>query len=96
MTPDILAFCTGLLPRALGGFAAGVPLGLVHFSSLWLNVRLFTTGGAALALGLQLLRFALLLAVLVALAMAGAAALLFGGLGICVARRVVLRRVGSV
>jgi hypothetical protein len=88
MTPDILAFCTGLLPRALGGFAAGVPLGLVHFSSLWLNVRLFTTGGAALALGLQLLRFAL--------AMAGAAALLFGGLGICVARRVVLRRVGSV
>jgi F1F0 ATPase subunit 2 len=92
MTPDVLA----LLARALAGFAAGMLLGLIHFSSLWINVRLFTTGGAALALCVQLLRFALLLAVLVALAMAGAVALLFGGLGICVARRVVLRRVGSV
>jgi F1F0 ATPase subunit 2 len=91
---DIIAH--GPWPGAVGGFVAGVLLGIVHFGALWINVRLFATGGAVLALCLQVLRFVVLLAVLVALAMAGAAALLAGGLGICLGRRLVLRRIGGV
>ena len=82
-----------LAVRFAGSFAAGALLGLFHFGSLWLNVRLFAGGGAWRALGVQGLRFCLLIAVLGGLAMFGAMTLLSGTLGLFLARGLVLSRV---
>ena len=81
-----------LAVRATGGFAAGVLLGLAHFTSLRRNAGLFATGGAARAFGMQALRFVVLAAGLGGLAYFGATALLSGALGLLLARTVVLRR----
>jgi F1F0 ATPase subunit 2 len=82
------------LGGALVGIAAGILLGLIHFGSLWWNVRLLASGGALRALAIQVLRFALLTAALLGLAKLGAAALLAGGLGLLLARGLLLRRLG--
>jgi F1F0 ATPase subunit 2 len=91
---------TALAPHGLAvdlpaGLAVGTLLGLVHFGSLWWNVRLLTTGSAVCALAVQLLRFAILAGVLFGLAMLGAAALLAGTLGLLLARALLLRRLGT-
>jgi F1F0 ATPase subunit 2 len=83
-----------LAGRIVLGLAAGVLLGLIHFGSLWWNSRLYAGGGWGQALGLQLLRFCLLLAVLGALAWLGASFLLAGALGLLLARGLVLRFLG--
>lgn len=79
---------------ALIGFTVGVLLGLIHFGSLWWNLRLLASAGALRALAVQLLRFALLAVVLAGLAKLGAAALLAGALGLLLARGLLLRRLG--
>jgi len=84
----------GLAGSVLLGLAVGLLLGLAHFGSLWWNVGLLASGGALRALGLQLLRFTLLAGVLFGLAKLGAAALLGGGLGLLIARGLLLRRLG--
>jgi hypothetical protein len=76
------------------GLAAGLLAGLLHFRLLARNVRLFTEGRPAAALGLQAGRMLATLAVFVVLAWSGgAAALLSGLLGVLGARRLALRRV---
>jgi F1F0 ATPase subunit 2 len=90
---EAVAADAGPALTALLGLAAGVLLGLAHFGSLRWNVRLFTSGGGRRALGAQLLRFALVFAVLAGLAKLGALPLLAGALGILLARQLVLRRV---
>jgi F1F0 ATPase subunit 2 len=80
--------------RVLIGLAAGMLLGLIHFGSLWWNAKLYAGGGWAQALGLQLLRFCLLLAVLGALAWLGATFLLAGAIGLLLARGLVLSFLG--
>lgn len=74
------------------GLAAGMLLGLFHFGSLMWNTELYLGGGWAAALGLQLARFGLLVACLVAMAMLGALPLLGSALGLLVARGVLVRR----
>ncbi|SDL24486.1 ATP synthase subunit I [Aliiruegeria lutimaris] len=84
-----------LPPLALAalGFAAGLALGFAHFASLRRIVTLYLSGAApARALALQLVRFAVLVAALAALARIGATPLLAGALGLLAARTVVLRR----
>jgi len=83
-----------LAGRVFLGLAAGLLQGLIHFGSLWWNARLYTRGGWAQALGLQLLRFCLLLAVLGTLAWLGAAFLIAGALGLLLARGLMLRFLG--
>jgi len=78
------------------GFGAGVLLGLVHFSTLRWNTRLYLGSGIAPGLGLQLLRFAVLAVVFFALVRIGAGALLSGALGLFVARRLLLSRAGGL
>jgi F1F0 ATPase subunit 2 len=85
---------TDLARRLLLGLAAGLLLGFIHFGSLWWNAQVYAGGGWAQALGLQLLRFCLLLAVLGALAWLGATFLLAGALGLLLARGLMLRFLG--
>jgi F1F0 ATPase subunit 2 len=87
---------TTLLLHALLGLAAGMALGLAHFASLAWNTRLYVKGGAARALTVQLLRLALLALAFAWLARSGALPLLAGALGLLLARRLVLRRLGAV
>ncbi|MGE0224824.1 MAG: ATP synthase subunit I [Acetobacteraceae bacterium] len=82
--------------HALFGLLAGSLIGFVHFGSLWWNTRLFGRGDALPALGLQVLRLGLLALVLFGLTKAGAVPLLTGTLGLLMARRVLLRRLGGV
>lgn len=84
------------LTGALFGLAVGALLGLVHFGALWWNTRLYTQGGAALALAVQLGRFALLGLVLAGLAKLGALPLLAGALGLLLVRPLVVRRIGRI
>jgi len=77
------------------GLIAGLFAGLFHFASLWWNTRLLLTGGAAKAVVMQLARFAMTVAVLMALAKLGAPALLGGAVGVLCARRPLLRRFGE-
>lgn len=84
-----------MMPTLLiaAGFALGLGLGLIHFASLKRVAELYVGGGSlGRALGLQLLRLAILTGLLVLLARQGAAPLLAGALGIIVARWIVLRR----
>lgn len=81
-----------LLSAALG-LLAGLALGLFHFATLRRVTDLYLSGTApARALAFQLARFALLIGALVLLAIAGAAPLLGGALGILLGRAIVLRR----
>jgi F1F0 ATPase subunit 2 len=83
---------TPLFATALG-FVLGFAAGLVHFATLRQVTALYLGGGALpRALGLQLLRLALLAGVLVLLARLGAGPLLAGALGVLIARAMVLRR----
>jgi F1F0 ATPase subunit 2 len=86
---------TSLVLHALLGLAAGAALGLAHFASLAWNTRLYVSGGAARAFAVQLLRLAVLAAALAGLARLGAPPLLAGALGLLLARRLVLRRLGA-
>jgi|GEM_PF-1226929 len=83
------------LSPALGGLfglALGFALGLVHFASLRRVVRLYTEAAPlGRTLFLHLVRFVLVFAGLGLLAVMGALPLLAGGLGILLARAVVLR-----
>ncbi|MYZ48967.1 ATP synthase subunit I [Propylenella binzhouense] len=97
---------SSLLPSGPGGasagasaaalaFAAGLLLGAFHFGSLWWNARAFAEGAWLRAAALQILRFAVLLAALGALAVQGALPLLAGGLGLVVMRPVATRLAGG-
>ncbi|VWC82364.1 hypothetical protein BCO18175_02794 [Burkholderia contaminans] len=81
---------------AMLGVAVGLVLGAWHFGSLAWNGRLFAAGRVAYALGLQGARIAIAVAVLVALARLGAAAVVAGALGLLVARAVALRYAGAL
>lgn len=79
------------------GFVVGMILGVVHFGALWWNTRLYTEGGStALALALQLGRFVVLAVVLAGIALLGALPLLTAALGLLLARRLVVRRLGKI
>ena len=96
---DLLPFLdsAGHLPPVAGaavGLVAGGLLGLVHFSTLWLNTKLYTRGGVAAALALQLARFAVLALVFYGLARLGALPLISGALALVAARALVVRRLG--
>jgi len=94
----IAAFVTQAGPAggAAFGFAAGALLGLIHFGTLWWNTKAYTAGGNPFrALAIQLLRFALLVAVFVGLARLGALPLLAGALGLLVSRSFLIRRLGG-
>jgi len=79
-----------LLLPALLGLAAGLAAGVWHFVSLDWNLRLWLAGRGALALGVQLLRLALIAALLVGLARLGAAAVLAAATGLLLARQAVM------
>ncbi|NVO28867.1 hypothetical protein HJ526_15665 [Donghicola sp. C2-DW-16] len=74
------------------GFAAGLTLGAVHFLTLGRLVDMLVSGTVAWPLILQLVRFAVLGAVLYGLALLGALPLIAGTAGIVLARVLVLRR----
>ncbi len=82
--------------QILIGLAAGGVLGVLHFGSLLWVARRFAEGGAAVALAVQLARFAVLGGVLYGLSKIGAPALLAGAVGLLVARYVVVRRLGGM
>lgn len=102
----LAAFVSNMLPAVpqLGpvtGAAVGLGVGLVaggaYFASLWWNTRLYLEGGRALlAILLQVVRFALLLVALAALALFGALPLLMGAVGLLIARTLVVRRLGRM
>ena len=82
-------------PYALAAIAltVGILLGLAHFATLRKVTDLFLSGQhRARALGLQLARMGLAVAVFSGLALLGALPLLCGALGFLVGRAVVLRR----
>ena len=74
------------------GLLAGLLVGVVHFASLAFNLRLFTAGRVLPALGLQLLRVGLSVALLAALIRLGLAALLAGAGGLLLVRQLFIRR----
>ncbi|MCA0920139.1 ATP synthase subunit I [Pseudooceanicola nanhaiensis] len=91
MTLD--ALLTAPLLLAALALAAGTGAGIVHFASLRRVTALYLEGGlAARTVALQLLRLALLAALLVGLALLGALPLLCGTLGLLLGRQIVLRR----
>ena len=79
-----------LLPLAM---AAGIALGIAFFATLHRNVELYADGRPAAAGLLQLLRFALLVAVLAGAVHFGAGPLLACSLGLLAGRYWVMRRV---
>lgn len=96
---DLLPALPQLSPLAGAalGFGVGLVAGAAYFASLWWNTRLYLSGGRALlAIALQVLRFALLLAAMALLSLFGAWPLLAGAAGLLVARTVVVRRLGKV
>ena len=77
-------------------FAAGGAFGILHFRSLWWNVRRFTDGGNLLTtIALIIGRFVLLAALMTLASLEGALPLLASALGVLVARFAVMRRVGE-
>lgn len=82
-----------LLLQILAGLLAGSLLGLLHFASLDRNLQLFLTGRALAAIGLQLLRIALSVGVLVLLLrLLGLPALLAAAIALLLARQWVIGR----
>ncbi len=94
----ILASLADLSPVAAValGLVVGGLLGLAHFSTLWLNTKLYARGGVGMALALQLVRFAVLVVVFYGLARLGALPLLSGALALIGARALVVRRLGRL
>lgn len=84
---DYLAWPLGLL--------VGLLAGGLHFAGLALNLRLFTGGRVAAALGLQLLRLGLTVTLLASLIRLGVGPLLAGALGLLLARQGLIRRYGA-
>lgn len=82
------------LPAALA-FAAGLACGAAHFASLRAVATAWATGAAVRALGLQLLRWLVLVAAAVVAARQGALPLLAGTLGLLAARSLVVGRSGG-
>ncbi len=78
---------------AFAGLIVGLAAGAWHFASLRWNGRLLASGRAVAACVLQLARFALTTALLLALARVGALALLAGLAGLLIARHRVVRLV---
>ncbi|MBG0812547.1 hypothetical protein IY145_24800 [Methylosinus sp. H3A] len=78
------------------GAGAGLAAGFAYFIALRWNVDLFERGATPKALLLLMARFGALALALTALAKIGAIALLSGALGLLVARRAVLRRLGGL
>ncbi len=78
------------------GAAAGAAAGYAYFTALRWNVDLFERGATPKAILLLASRFALLAALFVGLAKVGAPALLAAAIGLLVARRVTLRRLGGL
>lgn len=76
---------------ALGIIAGGI-LGYIHFKSLKWNTRFYLNGGADRAIGLHILRFAILILVLVSLAKVGAWALISAMASLLVVRTIVVRQ----
>jgi F1F0 ATPase subunit 2 len=76
----------------VAALAAGFALGYGHFATLKPITDAFAEGAVARALGLQLLRWIVLVVVLIVCARFGALPLLLAALGLLVARAVVLRR----
>jgi F1F0 ATPase subunit 2 len=76
----------------IGGFVTGV----LHFASLYWNARLFMSGLAGKAIGLQLARIAVTVGVLVLLARLGFAALVAGTVAFLVARPLMVWRFGAL
>ncbi|MCL7461386.1 ATP synthase subunit I [Pseudomonas sp. NW5] len=74
------------------GLLAGGLIGAVHFASLALNLRLFSSGRLLPALALQLVRVASSVAALVVVSRFGLAALLAAALGLLLARQLKVRR----
>lgn len=89
-SPHILAS----LPAALACGGLGVVLGLAHFQSLRWNLRLYLAG-RRLAAAIFPLRLAMLGAVLILVARAGAWALLLTFAGLMVGRLILLRTESS-
>ena len=77
------------LPAA---FAVGLVLGLIHFRTLRQVSADYLAGYAGRAALLQMIRLAILVAVLFGLALLGAMDLLAGALGVLAARLVVVGR----
>jgi len=74
--------------------AAGIGLGVLYFSSLWWNARLFARGGGlSMTFALMAGRFALLGGTLALVSQEGALPLLVTAGGIFIARFAVMRRV---
>jgi F1F0 ATPase subunit 2 len=86
----------GLFGQIVIGLIAGFIAGVLHFASLWWNVRLFTTGAAGKAIALQPGRIAVAVAILVLLARLGFAALLCGALAFLLARPLMVWRFGAL
>ncbi|WP_051516509.1 ATP synthase subunit I [Herbaspirillum sp. RV1423] len=90
MNPQqFLSFST--LAGWLASGAVGAMIGLVHFSALQWNVRLFTGGGLWRPLALQAVRFGVTVAALYLCARLGAS-LPAVVIGLLLARQAVLRR----
>ncbi|MCT2398446.1 ATP synthase subunit I [Novosphingobium mangrovi (ex Huang et al. 2023)] len=87
MTPDLLFWL-----KALAALVIGLVLGFVHFGMLASVTEDYLAGRAMRAVIVQVLRLAVLGAVLFALVRLGALPLLAGALGIIAARAIVLRR----
>jgi F1F0 ATPase subunit 2 len=91
----VIATIPSLVFQIAVGAAAGAAAGFAYFTALRWNVDLFERGATPIAILLLVTRFALLTALLVALAKLGAPALLSAALGLLAARRITLRRLGG-
>jgi F1F0 ATPase subunit 2 len=92
----VIATIPSLVFQIALGAAAGAAAGFAYFMALRWNVDLFERGATPIAILLLVTRFALLTALLVALAKLGAPALLSAALGLLAARRITLRRLGGL
>lgn len=86
----------GLAGQVVIGVIAGFLAGVLHFSSLWWNARLFTTGSAGKAIAVQMGRIAVAVVVLTLLARLSLAAVLSGGVAFLVARPFMVWRFGAL
>lgn len=78
-------------------FAGGIALGILYFSGLWWNARLFAERGSTRTIILLVLgRFALLGGLLTLASLQGAVPLLTMALGIFITRYAVMRKVRAV
>jgi F1F0 ATPase subunit 2 len=86
----------GFAVQMVGGLIVGFMVGVAYFASLWWNTQLFAAGSLGKAIALQLGRIAVAVAVLIFLARLSLVTLLFGALGLLLARPFVLRRFGGL